>query len=268
MIDYMLFADEANPEQTDPNKFFIYGGVFIPTSQILSIHVSMEDLRVKYGLQPADQLKFNTRAKPASITAKQHSEIKSEVYKIAVDNDVKFCGYGILHAIARDKSHTDLVEFGANILLAKFNQFLGEVRGKGWANFDRLNTETPYGFLQSKFANRHPDPGHQVILERILGYSFTCDGASHASSLADIVIGGFRYIMNEPQRDIAGRSIVASLAPLFWGKVNNSGVNLIGDRGLVLRPKVLKAVAYQADYAEVKSRLNEWARNTSDQEAD
>jgi hypothetical protein len=188
------------------------------------------------------------------------------VYEIAARHGVKFIGYAILHSIARRRDHSTLVEFGANILLAKFNQFLGEVGGAGWATFDRLNTEKPYAYLQAKFENRYATDESHIRLERVLGYSFTCDGASHHSSLADIIIGGFRYVMNEPERDVAGRSIVQSLGPIFWGKQNSAGVNFIGERGLVLRPKSLSAPSYQADYAEVRARLTDWSKTMSDGE--
>jgi hypothetical protein len=265
-MDFILFADEANPEQTDPNKFFIYGGVIIPVSAIASIHQEVEAVRVALGLTVQDQLKFNSRSKPKVISSDQHTWAKAAVYEIAEKHGVKFIGYAILHSIAKNKDHSTLVEFGANILLAKFNQFLGEVGGLGWANFDRLNTEKPYAYLQAKFENRYASDAGHIRLERILGYSFTCDGASHHSSVADILIGGFRYVMNEPERDVAGRAIVQALGPVFWGKQNSDGVNFIGERGLVLRPKNLAVPAYQADYAEVRARLTDWSKTLSDGE--
>ncbi|WP_434619652.1 hypothetical protein [Tabrizicola sp. M-4] len=266
MIDYFLFADEANPEQTDPNKFFIYGGVIFPTSAIGLIHDEVEALRLDLGLSVQDQLKFNSRSKPKSLTTEQHTAAKQVIYEIAARHGVKFIGYAVLHAIARKKDHSTLVEFGANILLAKFNQFLGENKATGWANFDRLNTEKPYAYLQAKFENRQSTEDSHIRLERVLGYSFTCDGASHHSSVADIIIGGFRYVMNEPERDVAGRAIVQAIGPIFWGKQNSEGVTFIGERGLVLRPKNLSAPSYQADYAEVKARLTDWSRTMNENE--
>lgn len=260
-MDYILFADEANPEQTDPNKSFIYGGVFVPVSRMMEIHERVDKLRASYGLQPKDQIKFNTRTKPNSITTTQHTEIKSEIYSIAADCGVKFCGYAILHAIAENKDHTTLVEYGANILLAKFNQFLSENTATGWAMFDRINTQTPYEYLKSKFESRL-NPKEQNPLEKILGYSFTSDSASNVASLADVLIGGFRYIINEPERSIAGRSIMKSLDPVFWARLGSDGNRYIANRGIVLRPKEQKSVAYQADYAEVVGRIVEWLKST------
>ncbi len=265
-MEYLLFADEANPEQTDPAKFFIYGGVFVPIEKTGHIHRAIEELRIAYDFESLDQLKFQTRSKPKHISIDQHTEMKAAVYKIAAANNVKFCGYAILHAIAAKKNHATLVEWGANILLAKYNQFLSEGGSKGWANFDRINTAKPYKYLQDKFANRVEIDGIPVTLENIVGYSFTCDGASHLSTLADILIGGFRYILNEPTRDVAGKRIVSSLGPLFWGQMKD-GVNFIGDRGLVLRPTGVKVAKYLADYEETRSRLTAWSKSMSDDEA-
>ena len=218
------------------------------------------------GLSVQDQLKFNSRSKPKNLTTEQHSSAKTQVYHIAAKFGVRFIGYAILHAIARKQTHSTLVEYGANILLAKFNQFLGENDSMGWANFDRLNTEKPFAYLQAKFENRHSTEGTHIRLERVLGYSFTCDGASHHSSLADVIIGGFRYVMNEPERDLAGRAIIQAIGPIFWGKESADGITHIGERGLVLRPKSIAAPSYQADYAEVRARLTDWSKTISDEE--
>lgn len=258
-MDYILFADEGNPEQTDPNKFFIYGGVFFPTTSIVNINAEIEALRNQFGLEVAEPLKFASKEKPKTLGIAEHTEMKGRVYEIATRNGVEFSGYAILHAIASTKDNQTLIEYGANILLAKFNQFLGERAAKGWANFDRLNTATPYRYLQTKFENRVARDGSPVTLENILGYSFTCDGASHLSSVADIIVGGFRYVINEPNRDIAGRSIMRSIAPLMWHRVDERGVRQVYTRGLVLRPREVKSSAYQADYEEIKTRLMQWA---------
>jgi len=258
MADYLMFADEGNPEQTDETKFFCYGGSFIPTKRLSEASDCVEALRKEFGLSVSDPLKFASRDRPDGMDAKTHTAMKAKVYKIALDCEIKFCGYAILHAISRNTTHETLVQFGANILLSKFNQFLGEERSKGWANFDRLNTKDPYGYLKKKFEERIKKPDDNLRLEHILGYSFTCDGASHASSIADILLGGFRYILNEPNRDVAGKEIAKSLAPTMWHRVDNKGTKRLFDRGLVLRPREVKAPNFANDYQEIRTRLTSW----------
>lgn len=154
MVDFLLFADEGNPEQTDVNKFFCYGGTFIPTRHYSALSKAIEQLRNKYDLDRTDPLKFASRDRPKGMDVQTHTKLKNEVYSLAFKHEVKFCGYGILHAISRHHDHNTLVGFGANNLLSKFNQFLGENRAKGWANFDRMNTSNPFGYLREKFSHR------------------------------------------------------------------------------------------------------------------
>lgn len=257
---FTLFADEANPEQTDPTRFFVYGGIFVENEQIANLHQTIEELSRRYGLETSDQIKFNSRTRPKSLTVGKHSELKTEVMAAAAKHKVVFCGYAVLHAVAGNQSNQTLLERGANIILAKYNQFLAEKGSKGWAVFDRVNTEAPYQYLREKFERRNRVQGENVRLENIMGYSFTCDGASHLSSLADVVIGGFRYVVNEPKRDIAGKAIVKGLNPL-WGHVRDGkGIN-IKDRGLVLRPKDIRKAEYLADYQEIRDRVIAWANS-------
>jgi hypothetical protein len=258
-MEYVLFADEANPEQTDPNKFFIYGGLIVPTSQMQSIHSAIENLRGEAGMPPEAPLKFAAAERPKCLTADEHTLLKQRVYEIALRNKVRFCGYAILHAIAAKQEPKTLVEWGADILLAKFNQFLDEESAKGWVNFDRINTSKPFRYLQDKFSRRQPTEGEEVYLENIIGYGFTCDGASHFASMADIVIGGFRYVVNEPNRDIAGKSIMRAIASIMWHRIDKDGIKQVGGRGLVLRPKEVRAPGYLAEYEEVRLRLAAWA---------
>jgi hypothetical protein len=258
MADFLMFADEGNPEQTDQTKFFCYGGTFIPTSRHSEASEAIENLRNQFGMSTSDPLKFASRDRPKGMDTKTHTELKSQVFDIAVNCQIKFCGYAILHAISRNETHETLVHYGANILLSKFNQFLGEESSTGWANFDRLNTKDPYGYLKAKFSERIKRTDNDIRLENILGYSFTCDGTSHASSIADVLLGAFRYILNEPQRDIAGKAIAKSLAPTMWYREDDKGAKQLNGRVLVLRPREVKARNYAADYQEVRDRLTSW----------
>ncbi len=39
---YLMFGDEADHNQTDGKKFFVYGGVFIPTNSLAALHAVVE----------------------------------------------------------------------------------------------------------------------------------------------------------------------------------------------------------------------------------
>ena len=52
-------------------------------------------------------------------------------------------------------------------------------------------------------------------------YAMSCDGASHISSLVDIVLGSFRYSANTAMgsgSDHVGRASSPGVSPLMWQK--------------------------------------------------
>jgi hypothetical protein len=99
-------------------------------------------------------------------------------------------------------------------LLARFNQFLGtDQNSYGLVFMDRIPIGNPYQYMKEKFqiglTFRNQQPRR---LERILGLSHTCDGASHFASLNDILVGAFRYCVNEPERNEAGQAMFPLIA--------------------------------------------------------
>jgi hypothetical protein len=64
---------------------------------------------------------------PKDITREEHRDVKKAIVKLARKHDVIFCAYAISHGIAKGEAHDNLVLFGANTLLGKFNEFLKAV---------------------------------------------------------------------------------------------------------------------------------------------
>jgi hypothetical protein len=91
-------------------------------------------------------------------------------------------------------------------------------------------------------------------LNRIVSIGFTCDGASHLSSMADIVLGSFRYCVNESDKDEAGKAMFPGLMRLMW-KGTRDGKKYVRERGLTLRPEVVLSRRYQEEYDELAKRL-------------
>jgi hypothetical protein len=63
-------------------------------------------------------------------------------------------------------------------------------------------------------------------LERVIGFGSTTDGASHLASIADVLIGSFRYCVNEEERDIAGRAMFPDLDYRFRESCHKQGIHL------------------------------------------
>src|SRR5262249_49588574 len=84
---------------------------------------------------------------------------------------------------------------------------------------DRIPVDHPYRYLTEKFQVGLPFPGDQSRrLDRIVGLASTGNGASNSASIADVIIGAFRYCMNEPDKDIAGGAILPQIVNLMWKK--------------------------------------------------
>jgi hypothetical protein len=125
---YLMYGDEADAEEGRGQKFFLYGGIFVEQSKVWTAHLKIEELRKKAGFAQDDSLKFASKTKPKSVTADAHRDIKSAV--IAGELGVVFCTYIFLHAIGRTQGQSNLIEFGANTVLGRYNEFLAGKRAR------------------------------------------------------------------------------------------------------------------------------------------
>jgi hypothetical protein len=108
--------------------------------------------------------------------------------------------------------------------------------------------------LRSKFQDGllHPS-GASYQVDRVILYAITCNGASHISSAVDIVLGGFRWVVNASTKPNPGeteRRIFRNITRMIYGK-QKDGDHYVRDYGLILRPETLKAAVYQERYAEL-----------------
>jgi hypothetical protein len=253
---YLMFADEADRERDRGQRFFVYGAVFIDAVHALALHADVEAARQRKGFRPTDSLKFADSTRPEALSRDHHREIKAEIMEIAHARGVKFCAYAMLHEMARDRTHEELVQWGANTLLGKFNEFCSlRPNGHGLAFFDRMPIAHEHRYLREKFTIGLTFPnGAERRLEKVIALASTCDGASHLASVADIVLGSFRYCVNEPDRDIAGRQMYPNIVRLMW-KRDVNGRSVLREYGLVLRPQNIAAEQHRQEYAGLLARL-------------
>jgi hypothetical protein len=250
---YFMFGDEADAEQGRGQKFFVYGAVFIDAANVEVLHDGIQAIRDNFGYRHTDSLKFS--GCPRDVSYDDHREVKKKIVKLARKHDVVFCAYAILHAIAQGKTHDERVRFGANTLLGIFNQFLGLRDDVGIAVMDRIPVRDQFKYLKDKFQRgvEFPD-GRTQRLENIVGYTSTCDGASHLASMADILLGSFRHCVNEPTKDIANAAIFPTLAQVMWHR-DIGGEKFYLEYGLTLRPKRIKAEVHAREYKDLRKRL-------------
>jgi hypothetical protein len=253
---YLMYGDEADAEEGRGQKFLLYGGIFIEHSKVWAAHLRIEELRKRAGFAPEDSLKFAGRTRPEAVSAEAHRKIKSAVIALAQELGVIFCAYVFLHAIGRAQEPTDLIEFGANTVLGRYNEFLTEKNEHGIAKLDRMGKNS-FDYAKKKFQRGLSLPTGDRRLDRIISIGFTCDGASHLASMADIILGSFRYCVNETDKDIAGKAMLPKLVPLMWTGTKR-GKQYVRERGLILRPKDVKFAGHQEEFDKLLDRLQRY----------
>jgi|SRR5581483_3267035 len=250
---FLLFGDEADRERT--KKFFVYGAIFAPTNSLQQLHAAIEKVRKDAGLKNTDTLKSSSYSRPEGFPKEKHRDLKNEVMRLAHEvGNVKFCAYVTLHELARNTEDNELITFGSNTVLGKFNEFLQGEKSYGYAMLDRMPGGEAFSFsyLKKKFQEGNFDG--KVRLDRILGFSHVCDGSSHLCSVADVLLGAFRYCVNEPENEEAAKEMFPVLMSMMW-KRERGGKTYVNNCGLLLRPLNIQEPKHQAEYDALLQRL-------------
>lgn len=252
---HFLFTDETNQQPTSLAEFFIYGGIFAPAERLSDLHNLVETARLENGYKPSDQFKFNIAEKPSQVSKEQFTKAKRLVLDGCGPLGVQFSAVLTLHEIAKNKELEQLIGWGANTVIGAFNRFLSESSSFGVCIVDRLPFRGGFAYLEEKFRTGLTFPqGKTIALDRIQLFAATCEGASHASSVADIVLGSFRYCVNQKEKDIAPREMLPIIARMMWHWKDGNRV-FVRERGLIFRPKRVAVEAYQHKYDELVERF-------------
>src|SRR5262249_54485185 len=138
--------------------------------------------------------------------------------------------------------------------------FLRDQSQYGDVLFDKIPVQHPYRYLKEKFQlgitfkDRSP-----IRLERVVGVGHVVDGSSHLCSVADVMLGAFRYCVNEPENEEAGKAMFPTLMRMMW-KRESLGKIYVTECGLVLRPKAINEAKHQAEYDRLIERLEGYLR--------
>ena len=260
----LAFLDECNPEpnnQHSPeNRFLIFGVTLIDSSVSLEFNEGVDEIRQQHGFNRTDKLKYALADKPDHVTNEQHREAKAAVLELAARLNVKTILYCALHRIIDSQGQDTYLNWGMDACLTKIQQFYTENEAENgfFCFFDRHSRQTMPQYMKTKFQERNHQPraGHRT--PNLVGVSQVWDGTSHLSSLCDIVTGSYAYVVSNPDRDIAGKSLVRLLKPMVWGISVDDGQFDVMDRGLLFRPEQ-RNPRFDVHYEEVRSRVVDWA---------
>ena len=253
---HLLLTDETNAVPSDKAKFFVYGGLIVDFGALPTLHDRVATTRAKYGYGPGDLLKFDTNARPKNVPLEAATAAKNEVIGACIETGCKFIAYVVLHAIAKTRPAAELVAWGANCVIGKFNYFLHVANSHGVIAMDRFPAGNDYSYLTDKFCRGLTFQGEETVaLDRVNLFSSTCINASHVSSAMDIVLGAFRYCINQPTNVEAAKAMMANICRLIW--CTREGDTLMPfDRGLIFRPKAVSVDKYKAEYDALLQSIN------------
>lgn len=253
---FLLVTDETNIRPDGGAKFFVYGGLFFPVDAVPEMDRRISEIRRAAGFRPGDEFKFDTRSRPEHVTVDAATAAKRAVVDLCVDLGCRFVAYVVLHAIARSRTLQELVEWGASCVIGRFNWFLVESGDYGFCLIDRLPRNSEYEFLTRKFCFGLEFPDESPVeLDRVRVFGATCINASHACSAMDIVLGSFRYCINQPKNVPAAKQMMANVTRLLWHQTIGETIYAL-EKGLVLRPKKIEVEAYRAEYKALIDHIN------------
>lgn len=254
---YLLLTDETNLKAGENVEFFSYGGVIVPASKLPELHTRISEIREANDYLPGDRLKFDTNARPKHVSIGAATKAKREVIAACIACECKFIAYVILHQIARNTPLEKTIQWGADHVIGKFNFFLQCQDAYGIVAMDRLPDGVEFDYLSNKFTGGLlMQDGEKINLDRITLFSSTCINASHLTSAMDIILGSWRYCINNPFNSAAAKSMMADITKLIW--CVRDGKDLYAfEKGLIFRPKQVMRKDYSEKYDLLLKNINE-----------
>src|SRR5262249_43943068 len=129
---------------------------------------------------------------------------------------------------------------------------------------DRLPCRRPDDYLADRFSRgieyENETGGWRELWRQMHIFGTTGAGMSHVASAVDIVLGSFRYALDDRTR---GAHLMEKVAPLIWGEEEN-GVFSVIERGLILRPllRKIRVQSYRDEYDELRLYVEERVART------
>jgi hypothetical protein len=251
---FVFVGDESNVTQGKHALFFIYGGLIIAADKCLEATNNIAGIRTNYGFTTDAEFKFDSRSKPPHLSNAEFSQAKDEVLTVCRKLEVSFMAYAVHHGIASTKK-ADLWLWALKTLLCQFDLLLQREKSHGICLVDRFENDLS---LLKSIHQQGVDPefsGGRLLhrLENVWCYGTINIGTTHIASMVDIVLGAFRYCVNEMARKSVPLKLYKKVRPLMLCESGNP--SKVNEWGLFLRPKEVKAVSYKQDYDALLKHL-------------
>jgi hypothetical protein len=257
---HLILTDETNRQPSPKVKFFVYGGLIFPIEALYDLDRRIQGIREWAGYRPGDEFKFDTHSRPEQVSFDVATEAKRQVIAACQEIGCRFIAHIILHQIIANQDPKQQVQWAADYVISRFNMYLEELEDIGICVIDNLPEPGQFSYLSEKYQfGLRGLPGGDRSLNQIQLYAATCSGASNVSSAMDIVLGTFRYCINDPPNQDAAIEMLKSLVPMIWYR-ETKGKRVYEDYGIILRPKRSKVKSafpkFYPEYDKLIKHLN------------
>ena len=235
---YILLTDETNRDEGENRRFFVYGGLVVPLSQVINIDRKIRNLRRAFGYQGTDTLKFDTNARPNNVSFQDGTTLKNSVVNICIEHNCRFIVHVIHHKVLGEQNLGEYTLKSADYVIGRFHQFLRSKNSFGYCFIDRLSGNEQYEYMSDKFTRGLIfDDRDDIPLNRILLFGSTTLKASHLNSATDIILGSFRYCINNPRNEDAASQMMKNVMSLLW-KGDGENIEEAEGNGFIVRPPI------------------------------
>lgn len=180
---YIIFLDESgqpggfdnttNSLVKNTSKYFILAGFMINADEILNIEMTLRDVKLKYGLNPYHEVKWNTKYKEIGLEYSEIMEMKKETMQIAnkyknsvvgiiMDKEYCYKNKGFI------KNHNDLYALALHLLMERCCMQITDENGRNTAipamifadsrkndSNNKLDAELQISYLRAKNMGTH-----------------------------------------------------------------------------------------------------------------
>jgi hypothetical protein len=254
-MDYLCLLDESESGSAVPDPFFVYGALLVPVAQVKSLHERVMTIRGAAGLPDDVALKWNM-ATPEGVSRNRLAAAKRDILAAAASARAELFVSIVHRDIAAGKrSGGDMHLYGANTVLPAVGATLSERDAMAFFLIDRLPVtplNTAFGYLGKRMRHGLGRIDQAASLPHASGFGFIdCHSVRIASAL-DISLGAFTRCLNERGTDLVD-TVASAVVPILA----KDGNGRVWERGVRLRPIIVRIADYAPSYTRVRGRLTE-----------
>jgi hypothetical protein len=233
----LFLTDESNLDGSESHQFFVYGGIFIDVERVGALCRRVEEIRSNYGYVETDVFKCAVSSRPNQVSQEDFNRSKQDLIDACFVLGARFIVNITSKRMVAKQKDSQVVSWAADYALGRFHYYLLDNDRLGMVLMDTLPFQGPKKYLVDKFGiGLNLEASKETRkLNKIISYSFSVAGSSHLASVGDIVLGTFRYCLNNIGGEVCAR-VFKHVGRLIWGTRPPDGKDTYLGYGLIIRP--------------------------------